>query len=208
MSGKSTSRSTTSANSELTDGARALRQRSADGSALLVDTDEVARGIAEGAVANTIWLRGRHLDDFGAAGLHPREDALEVGSGQDDGGIAALGHHLDDGAALVVGDGAGADTRRVKDDRRAGLVGRADRNPAHPAVSDIVADLEAEGVEVVGERCVRVGGREEGRVNGEVHGGHARTGSVTRASRFLIGLVTCFATQGAIPSVARASWRR
>src|SRR5438128_948707 len=141
-------------------------------------------------------------------GPHPREDALEVGSGQDDGGIAALGHHLDDGAALVVGDGAGADTWRVKDDRRAGLVGRADRNPAHPAVSDIVADLEAEGVAIEGERCVRVGVREEGRVNGEVHGGHARTGSVTRASRFLIGLVTCFATQGAIPSVARASWRR
>jgi len=75
-------------------------------------------------------------------------------------------------------------------------------------VSDIIADLEAEGVAIEGQRCVRVGVREEGRVNGEVHGGHARTGSVTRASRFLIGRVTCFATHGAIPSVARASWRR
>jgi hypothetical protein len=31
---------------------------------------------------------------------------------------------------------------------------------------------------------------------------------VTGASRFLIGLVTCFATQDGIPAVARAAWRR
>jgi hypothetical protein len=30
----------------------------------------------------------------------------------------------------------------------------------------------------------------------------------TGASRFLIGLVTCFATQGAIPAVVRAASRR
>jgi hypothetical protein len=29
---------------------------------------------------------------------------------------------------------------------------------------------------------------------------------VTGASRFLIGLVTCFATHDGIPAVARASW--
>jgi hypothetical protein len=29
--------------------------------------------------------------------------------------------------------------------RRAGLVGGADRGPAHPAVCNVVADLEAEG---------------------------------------------------------------
>jgi hypothetical protein len=29
-----------------------------------------------------------------------------------------------------------------------------------------------------------------------------------RASRFLIGLVTCFATHGGIPAVARAASRR
>ena len=32
-------------------------------------------------------------------------------------------------------------------------------------------------------------------MNGDVHGGHASCGSVTGASRFLIGLVTCFATR-------------
>src|SRR5438067_11499523 len=192
----------------LSQGVGQLGARSPDGSAQLVDADEVARGIAEGAVADAVRLLDRLLDDLGAAGLHPREDALEVGSGQDDGGIAALGHHLDDGPALVVGDGAGADACRVKDDRRARLVGRADRDPPHPAVSDIIADLEAEVVAIEGQRCVRVGMREESRVNSEVYGGHTKTGSVTRASRFLIGLVTCFATHGAIPSVARASWRR
>src|SRR5438105_10426484 len=105
-------------------------------SAQLVDAYQVARGIAESAVANPIRLRGRLLDDFGAAGLHPCEGAVEVGGGQDNGGIAALGHHLDDGAALVVGHGAGADAWRVKDDGGAGLVGGADCYPAHPAASD------------------------------------------------------------------------
>jgi hypothetical protein len=31
---------------------------------------------------------------------------------------------------------------------------------------------------------------------------------VTGASRFLIGLVICFATHDGIPAVARAAWRR
>jgi hypothetical protein len=34
------------------------------------------------------------------------------------------------------------------------------------------------------------------------------SGSGTGASRFLIGLVTCFATHGGIPAVARAIWFR
>ena len=122
-------------------------------------------------------------------------------------GVGALGHHLGDGAALVVGD-AGVGGRRVQDDGRAGLVGGADRDPAHPVVSDVVADLEAEGVAVEGQGGVRVVVREEARVNGDVHGGHARCGSVAGASRFLIGLVTCFATHDGIPAVARAAWRR
>jgi hypothetical protein len=32
--------------------------------------------------------------------------------------------------------------------------------------------------------------------------------SVTGASRFLTGLVTCFATHDGIPAVAPAAWRR
>ena len=45
-------------------------------SAQLVDADQVTRGIAEGAVANPVRLLGRLLDDVGAAGLQPCEDAL------------------------------------------------------------------------------------------------------------------------------------
>jgi hypothetical protein len=37
-------------------------------------------------------------------------------------------------------------------------------------------------------------------VNGDVHVGQARCGSVIDASRFLIGLVTCFATHDGIPA--------
>ena len=44
------------------------------------------------------------------------------------------------------------------------LVGGADRDPAHPVVSDVVADLEAEGVAIEGQGGVRVVMREEARV--------------------------------------------
>src|SRR6266545_913671 len=153
-----------------------LSAKSADGSAQLLDADQVARGIAEGAVADPVRLLGRLLDDLGVAGLQPLEGADEVGGGQVDAGVGALGHHLGDGAALVVGD-AGGGGRRIQDDGRAGLVGRADRDPVHPAVFDVVADLEAEGVAVEGQGGVRVVVREEARENGEVHGGHASCGS-------------------------------
>ena len=116
-----------------------------------------------------------------------------------DAGVGALGHHLGDGAALVVGD-AGRGGRRVQDDGRAGLVGGTDRDPVHPAVLDVVADLEAERVAVEGQGRVRVVVREQALVNGDVHGGHASVRSVTGASRFLTGLVTCFATHGGIPA--------
>ena len=92
---------------------------------------------------------------LGVAGLQPLEDPVEVPGREDDGGIGALGHHLGDGPALVIGD-AGVGARRVQDDRRAGLAGGADRDPAQPAVIDVVPDLEAEGVAIEGQRGVRV----------------------------------------------------
>ena len=81
--------------------------------------------------------------------------------GQVDAGVGALGHHLGDRPALVVGD-ARVGGRRVQDDGRAGLAGRADRDPAKPAVVDVVADLEAEGVAVERQGGVRVVVREVG----------------------------------------------
>ena len=58
--------------------------------------------------------------------------------------------------------------------RGGGLVGGADRDPAHPVVADVVADLEAEDVPVEGQRGVRVVCGRKAEANGDVHGGHAR----------------------------------
>ena len=52
--------------------------RSPHRSAQLLDADQVASGIAEGAVANAVRLVGRLLDDLGVAGLQPPEGAVEV----------------------------------------------------------------------------------------------------------------------------------
>src|SRR5262249_43230628 len=98
----------------------------------LLDADQVARGVAGGAVANAVGLLGRLLNDLGVAGLQPLEGGVEVGGGQVDAGEGALGHHFGDHAALVLGD-AGRGGRRVQDDRRTGLVRRPDRNPVHAA---------------------------------------------------------------------------
>src|ERR1700693_3572628 len=102
--------------------------RSSEGSAELGDADLVARGIAEGAVPKAVWLLDWLLDDLGTAGLQPLEGTVEVGGGQNDPGVAALRHHLDDRAALIVGDPGGGG-RRIQVDRRAGLVGGADCDP-------------------------------------------------------------------------------
>ena len=82
--------------------------------------------------------------------------------------VVSLGHHLGDGAALIVGD-AGVAPGGVQDDGGAGLIGGADGDPPHPAVADVVAHLEAEGVAVEGQGDVRVLMREKARVNGDVH---------------------------------------
>jgi hypothetical protein len=72
-------------------------------------------------------------------------------------------------APLVVGD-AGVGGRRREQDRGAGLAGRADRDPAHLALADVAANLEAENVAPEGQGRVRVIVWQECRVNGEVHG--------------------------------------
>src|SRR5271166_6521760 len=79
--------------------------RSPAGSAKFLDADQVARRIAEGAVANAVRLLGRLLDDLGGvAGLQSPEGAVQVPGGQKDPAVGALSHHLGDGAPLVVGD--------------------------------------------------------------------------------------------------------
>ena len=73
---------------------------------------------------------------------------------------------------------------------------------------DVVADVEAERVAIEGEGGVRILVRQEAGVNRDVHGGHASCGSLTGASRFLTGRVTCLATHDGIPAVACAACRR
>jgi hypothetical protein len=46
---------------------------------------------------------------------------------------------------------SGSKTNGKPGNRRAGPVGGADRDPAHPAASDVVADLEAERVTIEGQ---------------------------------------------------------
>src|SRR5258708_494240 len=124
--------------------------RSPAGSAKFLDADQVARGIADGAVANAVRLLGRLLDDLGGvAGLQPLHGAARVLGGPEDPALGAPGHHVGDRAALGVGD-AVIGGRRCQEDGRAGLAGGADRDPAHLAGSDVVADLEAEGVAIEG----------------------------------------------------------
>src|SRR3954451_16783851 len=102
-------------------------------SAQVLDADDVARGIAEGAVADAVRLVGRLLHDLGVARPQAREGPVDVTRGQVDAGVGALGHHLRDGPALVVGDPGGG-RRGVQDDGGAGLVGGADRDPVHSGV--------------------------------------------------------------------------
>src|SRR5690349_4562653 len=64
------------------------------GSARLLDPDEVAGRVAEGAVAQPVGLIGGLLDDLGAARLDPGERLVEVRGREVDAGEGALGHHL------------------------------------------------------------------------------------------------------------------
>src|SRR5215218_8394332 len=168
-------------------------------SAELLDADHVARGVAEGGVAHAVRLLGRLLHDLGAAGHDPLEGAVEVLRGQVDAEVAALGHQFGDGALLVLRQ-AGGGGRRVQDDGRVGLAGRADRDPAHAAVAHVEADLEAECVAEERHGGVGIGVRQEAGVDGDGHGRHARDGAAAGASRFLTGLVTCFATHAGMPA--------
>lgn len=58
------------------------------------------------------------------------------------------------------------------------LIRRADRDPAHLALSDVEADFKAEGIAIEGEGGFRVVVWEEARVNSDVHG--VRLGAAQR----------------------------
>ena len=146
---------------------------------------------------------GRLLHDVGAAGLRPLEDGVEVGGGQHDACVGALGHHLGDDAALVVGD-AGVGGGRRQHDVHIGPARGADGDPAHGVAADVLADLEAQRIAVEGQGLLGIFVGKETRVDRDVHAVHARCSRVAGASRFLTGLVTCFSTHDGIACVAPA----
>src|SRR5437868_4042389 len=85
------------------------------GLADFLDADQVARGVAEGAVADAVRLVRRLLYDLRVARLQLFEGAVEIGSGQQNPAIGALRHHLENGAPLVLGD-PGIDGLRLQQD--------------------------------------------------------------------------------------------
>jgi len=116
----------------------------AGGSAHFLDADQVARGITEGAVADSVRLLDRLLDDLGVAGLQPLEGAVEVLGGQEDpavGALAIISAMVRRSSSVKPGPTAGGPAGWT-----CWAGGRADRDPAHRAPSDIGADLEAEDV--------------------------------------------------------------
>src|SRR6185312_10268420 len=103
----------------------------------LLHAQQVAGGIAEGAIAYAVGLLGRLFDDFGAAGLDFFESGVEVLGGQQHHRVGALGHHLGNGALFLIGD-AGAGRRRKQHDVGVRLVRRSHRDPAQAVVADVV----------------------------------------------------------------------
>src|SRR5262245_27738101 len=147
----------------------------------LVESDGVAGRVAERAVARPPGLLGGLLHHLGVAGLELLEEGVKVLGGQGEHGVGALGHHLGDHPALVVGDprvGPG----REEDQVDVGLSRRPDREPVHPVVAHVVAELETEGVAVERDSGVAVGVREERVLNLDVHAENARR----RAARVLL----------------------
>ena len=90
----------------------------------LLDSDHVACGIAKCAVAHPVRLLRWLLDNLDVTGLQPLERAVEIFGRQQQRAVGALGHHLGDETALVVGE-AGGRGRWIQDDVRVGLVGQA-----------------------------------------------------------------------------------
>src|SRR5699024_4197429 len=75
------------------------------------NTDHIAWGITQRAIAHSVGLIGGFLDDLDIAGLQTLEYCIEVLCCQVDAGVSAFGHHLGDRAFFLFGR-AGGDLRR------------------------------------------------------------------------------------------------
>src|SRR5664280_2460662 len=91
-------RSTLSSSSAASD----VYKRSPDGSAQLLDANEVARGVAERAVAHAPGLRRRLLEHLGARCTDLLEGGVEVVGAEDRRLQRALSHERQEGVALSL----------------------------------------------------------------------------------------------------------
>ena len=156
-------------------GGRRSADRRAPGSGLR-DPHEVARRVAERAVAGAPGLRHRLLQHLGAGGPDRLERGVEVVGAEDRGLERALRHEREQRVAL----GLRATAVRLEQHDVDVLPGAPTVTQRKPSDGDVVADLEAEGVAVEAERGVGV-------VDGDEHGGdgdcHAATvGAPPRAA--------------------------
>jgi membrane protein DedA with SNARE-associated domain len=135
----------------------------------LIDPDEVARRVAEGAVAHAPRLRRRLGNDLAARVAHRGEDGVEVGRGEVRAVQTALGDERGDGvdvrrrALHVVGE----------DDRDPWLGPGTHGDPAETVPRDVVAQFEAERVAVERERAVGVVDEDKAASESEIHASNA-----------------------------------
>src|SRR5699024_5753137 len=144
-------------------------------SADLLHADHIACRVAECAVAHPPVLVGGFLDHVDVAGLHGGEGRIHVRTGEHEAGEGALGDHLGDHPALLLGDvriGRGW----VEHDVDVRLAGRAHGDPSHVLVADVLTDLEAQSVTVEAQRRLGIGMWHETGVNLDVHAGQPRAG--------------------------------
>lgn len=134
----------------------------------LLNTNQIAGRIAKSAIANAVWLFGRLLNDLSIAGFQPRKEVIKVIGGQNDSGVSAFCHHFGNGIALIVGD-ARIRSRRMQDDGSVGLAGRANRDPTHPLIPNIIANLEAEDVTIEGQGSIWIVVWKKTRMNRNAH---------------------------------------
>jgi hypothetical protein len=127
----------------------------------LCDADEVARRVAERAVARSPRLRDRLLEHLRARRSDLLEGGVEVVGAEDRGPERALRDECEQGVAL----GLRTTAVRLRQHDADLLSGSADGDPAEAVGRDVVADLEAERVPIEDERGVGV-------VDGDEHGGN------------------------------------
>src|SRR5947199_798867 len=113
----------------------------------LRDADEVARGVAERAVARAPGLGRRLLEHLGARRPDLLERGVEVIGAEDRSLERPLRHERQEGVTLGLRTAA----MRLEQDDVDVLFRGADGDPAEAAGCDVVADLETERVAVEAE---------------------------------------------------------